>query len=99
MKKNNMKRVVGQVSLRLPAGTATKPKSVRNLFKPSDTIIVAKINSSESKRLDELLAEVMREAAARGWGDDWKFVSPAWGGLKYYGIRNPIKKTRKKKEA
>jgi hypothetical protein len=99
MKQSKMQSVRGAVSVRGAAKGGFAPTSVRNMFKASENIIVAKMNSSNGKFLDELLAEVMHEAAARGWGDDWKFVAPAWGGLKYYGIRNPIRKTRKKKVA
>ena len=97
--KKKMDSVRGTTTVRGAAKGGYAPSSVRNMFKASDTVIVAKMNSSNGKFLDELLAEVMHEATARGWGDDWKFVAPAWGGLKYYGIRNPIRKSRKKKVA
>ena len=72
-------------------------KSVRNMYRESETVIVKKTNSYNTKRLDELLGEVMQEATARGWGEDWKLVAPAWGGVAYYGVKNPIKQPRKKK--
>lgn len=94
-----MKSVRSFVPARGAAGRGPGTKSVRNMYRESDTVIVKKTNAYNTKRLDEMLGEVMQEAAARGWGDDWKFVAPAWGGIAYYGVKNPIKQQRKKKVA
>jgi hypothetical protein len=76
------------------AGRPPLPRSARNMLKASDTVI--KIHGGGHWTLDEMLAAVMLEAAARGWGDDWKFVSPIVGGISYYGVRNPIKQANRK---
>ena len=76
------------------AGRPAMPRSVRNLLKASDMVI--KIPGGGRWNLDEMLGEVMLEAAARGWGDDWKFVSPMIGGISYYGVRNPAKQEKLK---
>ena len=76
------------------AGRTPLPRSARNMLKASDTVI--KIHGGGHWTLDEMLAAVMLEAAARGWGDDWKFVSPIVGGISYYGVRNPIKQVNQK---
>ena len=76
------------------AGRPPLPRSARNMLKASDTVI--KIHGGGHWTLDEMLAAVMLEAAARGWGDDWKFVSPIVGGISYYGVRNPIKQENRK---
>lgn len=94
--KERMKSVRSFVPARGAAGRGARPKSVRNMYRESDTVIVKKTNGYNTKRLDEMLGEVMLEAAARGWGDDWKFVAPAWGGIAYYGVRNPIKQANRK---
>lgn len=97
MKESKMKSVRTFVPARGAAIKGNGIKSVRNMYRESDTVIVKKTNAYNTKRLDELLGAVMQEAAARGWGDDWKFVAPAWGGIAYYGVKNPIKQPRKKK--
>jgi len=74
------------------AGRPALPRSARNLLKASDTVI--KIPGGGRWNLDEMLAAVMLEAAARGWGDDWKFVSPIIGGISYYGVKNPTKQVK-----
>lgn len=94
--KERMKSVRSFVPARGAAGRGAGTKSVRNMYRESDTVIVKKTNAHNTKRLDEMLGEVMLEAAARGWGDDWKFVAPAWGGIAYYGVRNPIKQANRK---
>jgi hypothetical protein len=76
------------------AGRPPLPRSARNMLKASDTVI--KIHGGGHWTLDEMLAAVMLEAAARGWGEDWKFVSPIVGGISYYGVRNPIKQVNQK---
>ena len=76
------------------AGRPPLPRSARNMLKASDTVI--KIHGGGHWTLDEMLAAVMLEAAARGWGDDWKFVSPIVGGISYYGVKNPIKQVNQK---
>jgi hypothetical protein len=76
------------------AGRPPLPRSARNMLKASDTVI--KIHGGGHWTLDEMLAAVMLEAAARGWGEDWKFVSPIVGGISYYGVRNPIKQENRK---
>ena len=94
--KERMKSVRSFVPARGAAIKGNGIKSVRNMYRESDTVIVKKTNAYNTKRLDEMLGEVMMEAAARGWGDDWKFVAPAWGGIAYYGVRNPIKQANRK---
>ena len=65
-----MKERMKSVRSFLPArGAAIKDngiKSVRNMYRESDTVIVKKNNAHKTKRLDEMLGEVMLEAAARG---------------------------------
>jgi hypothetical protein len=79
------------------AGRPALPRSARNLLKASDTVI--KIHGGGHWTLDEMLAAVMLEAAARGWGDDWKFVSPMIGGISYYGVKNPAKQVNRKSKS
>jgi hypothetical protein len=93
--KKRMQNVHITSATRHAAGRPALPLSPRNLLKASDTVI--KVQGAGRWNTDEMLGQVMLEAAARGWGDDWKFVSPMMGGISYYGVRNPIKPQQKKK--
>ncbi len=92
--KKKMQSVHINPAARGNAGRPALPRSARNMLKASDTVI--KIHGGGHWTLDEMLAAVMLEAAARGWGDDWKFVSPIVGGISYYGVKNPIKQVNQK---
>jgi hypothetical protein len=95
--KKTMKSIHVHSQNRGNAGRPALPRSARNILKASDTVI--KIHGGGRWNLDEMLGAVMLEAAARGWGEDWKFVSPVVGGISYYGVRNPIKQVNQKSKS
>ena len=95
--KKTMKSIHVHSQNRGNAGRPALPRSARNMLKASDTVI--KIPGGGRWNLDEMLGAVMLEAAARGWGEDWKFVSPIIGGISYYGVKNPIKQVNQKSKS